>query len=250
MTGAAVDAEHVALPWDAAAPFPVPPQLARITEEIDWAGFLPARAGGLRWRVGQRVKRVLDAVLAAALLLVLSPVLLVVALVVRLSSPGPILYELRVLGRHGRPFRTWKFRTMVENAEALKPQLMQFNEMSGPVFKMRNDPRVTRVGRWLRKYSLDELPQLWSVLTGELSLVGPRAPGPHEFVDFAPEQRGKLAVKPGITCLWQVSGRSQIKTFDEWAALDMQYIHGWNLWLDLKILLRTIPAVLRGDGAY
>jgi lipopolysaccharide/colanic/teichoic acid biosynthesis glycosyltransferase len=231
-------------------PFPVPAEVVHVTRELDWDGFLPDRGERTEWRLGRAVKRGLDIVLSAAGLLVLSPLLLLIALAVAVTSPGPIFYEWRVLGRRGRPFRGYKFRTMVVNADALKSEILAFNEMSGPAFKMKNDPRVTRLGRLLRKYSLDELPQLYSVLKGDMSLVGPRPPSPEEFAAFAPHHRGKLAVTPGITCLWQVNGRSHITSFDEWAALDLQYIREWSLWLDLRILLRTIPAVLRGHGAY
>lgn len=231
-------------------PFPVPPAVLDARSTTPWDMFLPAYAGSWQWSLGQAVKRGLDIVLAFAGLVLLSPVLIALAVVVKLSSPGPILYEWRVLGRYARPFRGWKFRTMVVNADELKDEILAHNEMTGPAFKMRNDPRVTRAGRWMRKYSLDELPQLWSVLKGDMSLVGPRPPGPHEFVHFADWQRGKLAVTPGITCIWQVSGRSEIRDFDEWMRLDLEYIRNWSLWLDLEILARTLPAVFRGRGAY
>jgi lipopolysaccharide/colanic/teichoic acid biosynthesis glycosyltransferase len=231
-------------------PFPVPAAVLRAQSEVDWTSFLPPSAGTAQWRAAYAVKRGLDVVLSLSGLVVLSPLLLLLAGLVAATSKGPILYEWRVLGRHARPFRGYKFRTMVENADELKQQFAGHNEMTGPVFKMRNDPRVTPVGRWMRKFSLDELPQLWSVLRGDMSLVGPRPPGPHEFEGYAPWQRGKLAVTPGITCLWQVSGRSEITDFDEWMRLDLQYIREWSLWLDAKILLRTLPAVLRGHGAY
>jgi lipopolysaccharide/colanic/teichoic acid biosynthesis glycosyltransferase len=232
------------------SPFPVPAVVQQARRDTNWDAFLPARAGTLSWHAARLLKRGADIVLSLGALIVLSPLLLLLAVLVKATSPGPVFYEWRVLGRHARPFRGYKFRTMVCNADALKDSIMAHNEMSGPAFKMRNDPRVTPVGRWLRKYSLDELPQLWSVLRGDMSLVGPRPPGPHEFVHFAPWQRGKLAVTPGITCIWQVSGRSEIRDFDEWMRLDLQYIQDWSLWLDLKILLRTLPAVLRGHGAY
>ncbi|MGH7476959.1 MAG: sugar transferase [Longimicrobiales bacterium] len=218
--------------------------------EVDWAGPLPERASGWSWRVQQRVKRGLDVVLSAAGLVVLSPLLLTVAALVRLTSPGPALYQWRVVGRNGRLMTSYKFRTMVANANQLKPQLHEQNEMRGPVFKMRKDPRVTAFGRFLRRSSIDELPQLWSVLKGDMSLVGPRPPEPHEFAAFAPAQRQKLSVTPGLTCHWQVNGRSRICDFDEWVQLDLQYIREWNLWVDCKILARTIPAVIRGIGAY
>jgi lipopolysaccharide/colanic/teichoic acid biosynthesis glycosyltransferase len=231
-------------------PYPIPTVTLRLIESYDWDEVLPPRARGWRWRLGQRLKRVMDMVLAALLLVALSPIFLLAAILVRLSGPGPILYPWKVLGLRGRPFVGYKFRTMVHDAEGLKPTLLEHNEMSGPVFKMRNDPRVTRAGRWLRKFSIDELPQLWSVLKGDMSLVGPRPCSAEEFAGFEPWQRGKLAVVPGITCLWQVNGRSEICDFKEWAVLDLQYIREWGLGLDVRILIRTVPAVLRGDGAY
>lgn len=232
------------------APGWVPEAIARVCAEHDWAAVLPPRASGRAWQWERRVKRALDVVLSAVGLIVLAPLMALIALAVRLSSPGPILYEWRVLGERGRPFVGYKFRTMVTDADAQKPAILPHNEMKGPVFKMRADPRVTRVGRFLRRYSLDELPQLWSVLVGDMSLVGPRPVYPQEFAGFAPEHRSKLAVTPGITCLWQVSGRSEITDFERWIALDLEYIRRWSLWLDLEILLRTLPAVLSGRGAY
>jgi lipopolysaccharide/colanic/teichoic acid biosynthesis glycosyltransferase len=231
-------------------PFPVPAAVLRARRETDWTAYLPPRAAGASWTVGQWVKRGADIVLSLAALVMLSPLLLVLALLVRFTSDGPVFYQWRVLGQHARPFVGWKFRTMVANADALKAQLLEQNEMTGPAFKMRNDPRITAVGRWMRKFSLDELPQLWSVLRGDMSLVGPRPPSPEEFEHFSAWQRGKLAVKPGITCLWQVSGRSEITDFDEWMRLDRQYVQEWSLALDAKLLVRTIPAVMRGHGAY
>jgi lipopolysaccharide/colanic/teichoic acid biosynthesis glycosyltransferase len=234
----------------AGLPFPVPAAVLHAAETTDWSAFLPEHAGSVSWRLGMLVKRSIDIAAAAAGLLLLLPLLLVIAALVKFTSPGPVFYEWRVLGRHARPFLGYKFRTMVVNADELKAQILAHNEMGGPAFKMRNDPRVTPVGRWLRRYSLDELPQLWSVLVGDMSLVGPRPPGPHEFIHFADWQRGKLAVTPGITCTWQVSGRSDIRDFDEWMRLDQEYIRNWSLGLDLRILMKTIPAVLKGNGAY
>jgi lipopolysaccharide/colanic/teichoic acid biosynthesis glycosyltransferase len=195
------------------------------------------------------VKRGLDIAVSALLLVALSPLLAVIAVAVKLAHDGPILYRWRVAGRGGRPFTSYKFRSMVVNADQLKAALAAANEMSGPVFKIRDDPRVTRLGRFLRRYSLDEIPELWSVLRGDLSLVGPRPPLQTEYARFTDRQRAKLAVKPGITCLWQVSGRNEITDFDEWLRLDLEYIERWSLRLDLAILLRTIPAVLSGRGA-
>lgn len=196
------------------------------------------------------VKRALDLVLGALGLLVLSPVLLAIAVAVKLDSPGPVFYPWRVVGKGGRPFTGYKFRTMVRDADGLKAELLTANEMNGPVFKIKDDPRITGVGRILRRYSLDELPQLWSVLLGHMSLVGPRPPLETEWAEFTPQQRLKLAVTPGITCLWQVRGRSAITDFDEWVRLDLEYIRNWSLWLDVKILLRTLHVVSSGRGAY
>lgn len=194
------------------------------------------------------VKRLMDALGAGALLIFLAPVLVLIALAVKFSSRGPVLYRWHVVGQGGRPFTGYKFRTMIENADELKQQLLEQNEMQGPVFKIKNDPRVTAVGRVLRKFSLDELPQLWSVLKGDMSLVGPRPPLQSEFASFTEFQKQKLSVKPGITCLWQIAGRNEIRDFDEWVRLDLAYIQNWSLWLDVKILWRTFFAVLRGTG--
>ncbi len=194
------------------------------------------------------VKRVLDVVLAAAGLVVSAPLLLVIAVAVKLSSPGPVLYRQWRCGLRGRRFLLLKFRTMVVGAEQQREVVAHLNVMDGPAFKAPDDPRVTRVGRLLRRSSLDELPQLWNVLRGDMSLVGPRPPIPEEVERYEPWQRRRLAMKPGLTGLWQVSGRSEVD-FATWMALDLAYIDGWSLWLDLKILLRTIPAVLSGRGA-
>ncbi len=198
------------------------------------------------WQLG--VKRLIDMVVASTLLVLLSPLLFACATAVRLSSPGPILYPWRVLGRNGRPFTGYKFRTMVQEADTMRSELRRHNEMVGPVFKMTEDPRITAVGRWLRKYSLDELPQLWSVLKGDMSLVGPRPVFREEYQQFELWQMRKLSVTPGLTCLWQVRGRNAIADFDEWARLDLQYIDQWSLGLDVKILARTVLAVVGGTG--
>lgn len=198
------------------------------------------------WQLG--IKRWIDVVVSAALLLLVSPLLLVLALAIKISSRGPVLYRWNVVGQGGRFFTGYKFRTMIENADELKAQLLAQNEMQGPVFKLAHDPRVTPIGRVLRKYSLDELPQLWSVLKGDMSLVGPRPPLQSEYAHFTEFQKQKLAFKPGITCLWQIAGRNEIRDFDEWVRLDLEYIRNWSLWLDAKILWRTFFAVLRGTG--
>lgn len=195
-------------------------------------------------------KQLLDFVGALALLALCALPLLLVALAVKLTSRGPVFFRQQRSGLNGRPFTMLKFRTMVTDAEQLKAELASFNEMDGPVFKVTNDPRVTVLGRFLRKWSIDELPQLWNVLRFEMSLVGPR-PLPVDEIrrinDHA--HRRRLSVKPGLTCLWQISGRNDVKSFKEWVRLDLEYIDNWSLWLDVKILLRTIPVVLTGAGA-
>ncbi len=201
-----------------------------------------------RSRAKLAIKRVIDLAGATVLLLVLSPVLLAMAIAVKVTSEGPVLYRWRVLGENGRPFVGYKFRTMVRDADELKTNLMHLNERSGPVFKMANDPRVTRLGRWLRKHSLDELPQLWSVLVGDMSLVGPRPPGPAEYRDFELWQMRKISVRPGMTCVWQVEGRHTVTEFADWARMDLRYIDTWSLWRDVVILARTAAVVVKGTG--
>lgn len=194
------------------------------------------------------VKRLIDVVGAGSLLVVLSPLFLLLAIIVKLSSPGKAFYRWTVVGQNGRPFLSYKFRSMVSNADELKATLEGANEMTGPVFKITNDPRITRTGKWMRRYSLDELPQLYSVLAGDMSLVGPRPPLVGEYERFSDFQKQKLRVKPGITCLWQINGRKHVTDFDEWVRLDLEYIRRWSLWLDIRILLRTVAAVLSGSG--
>jgi exopolysaccharide biosynthesis polyprenyl glycosylphosphotransferase len=197
------------------------------------------------------LKQLIDFVGAFLLLLVTGPLfMLPAALLIKLTSKGPILFKQQRSGLNGAPFRLYKFRTMVTNAEQRKHELEIMNEMRGPVFKVSNDPRITPIGRILRRFSVDELPQLFNVLRGEMSLVGPRPLPVDEvkrFNDLA--HRRRLSVRPGLTCLWQISGRNQIVEFKDWVRLDLEYIDNWSLWLDLKILLRTIPAVVAGTGA-
>ena len=196
------------------------------------------------------VKQFLDFSGAFVLLLLLLPLFLIVAAVIKFAMPGPVFFRQQRSGMSGSPFTLYKFRTMVTNAEQFKHELEAMNEMTGPVFKLTNDPRVTPLGRFLRKYSLDELPQLFNVLRGEMSLVGPRPLPVDEVKRFDNlAHRRRLSVKPGLTCLWQVSGRNKISDFKEWVRLDLEYIDNWSLWLDLKILILTIPAVFRGTGA-
>lgn len=194
-------------------------------------------------------KRLLDVLGSAILLVLLAPLLLVTASLIAATSPGPIFFRQERIGLNKRRFHIWKFRTMVTNAESLMSRLETQNEVSGPVFKIKNDPRITRVGKWLRRTSIDELPQLFNVLRGEMSLVGPRPLPVRDFEGFSEDwQRRRFSVRPGITCLWQVQGRSSIG-FERWMELDLEYLDRWSLWLDLKILAMTIPAVIRGSGA-
>jgi exopolysaccharide biosynthesis polyprenyl glycosylphosphotransferase len=196
------------------------------------------------------LKQFLDFFGALLLLVLFSWLFALVAVLIKLTSPGPVLFRQSRSGLNGAPFTIYKFRTMVTNAEQLKHELESMNEMRGPVFKVTKDPRITPIGKLLRRFSIDELPQLFNVLRGEMSLVGPRPLPVDEvgrFHDLA--HRRRLSVKPGLTCLWQVSGRNQIVEFKDWVRLDLEYIDNWSLWLDFKILLRTIPVVLAGTGA-
>ncbi len=193
------------------------------------------------------IKRGFDIFVSLGLLILLSPFLLLIAIAVRATSGSPILYRWRVVGQCGCPFVGYKFRTMVTNADQLKRELLNRNQMEGGiVFKLKDDPRVTPIGHILRKYSLDELPQLWSVLKGDMSIVGPRPPLTTEYEQFEDWQKRKLTVKPGMTSLWQVSGKP--KNFNEWLRLDFQYIDQWSLWLDFKILVKTAYVVVTGQN--
>ena len=194
-------------------------------------------------------KRFIDAFGAALGLVLLSPFLLMIAIAIRLDSRGPALFRQSRVGRHGKQFQVIKFRSMVRNAEALKSEVSHLNEAEGAMFKIREDPRVTRTGRFLRRTSLDELPQLWNVLRGDMSLVGPRPASPEEVAGYADWHRQRLATSPGMTGLWQVSGRSDLP-FDEMVLLDIYYVENWSPFLDLSILLRTVPLILSGSGAY
>ena len=225
-------------------------KLGRVrTEQFEGFSLFTVYTGTIEnW--GTLAKRAMDVILTSGLLLTLSPLLLLVSLIIKLSSPGPVVFSQDRVGYNKRRFRLYKFRTMIQDAEERQAELEALNEASGPVFKIKNDPRITPFGRILRKTSLDELPQLFNVLKGDMSLVGPRPLPVRDYNGFDQDwQRRRFSVRPGITCLWQVSGRSGI-TFDEWMKLDIQYIDQWSLWLDIKILLKTIPAVLRGAGAY
>lgn len=216
-------------------------------EELDGIPLLTFATGPAS-QLQLLAKRLIDVVAAAVLLVVTAPLLGLVALVIKLTSPGDVLFQQTRCGLSGRLFTLYKFRTMVENAEAQRKHLLHLNEMNGPVFKLRRDPRVTFVGRFLRRYSLDELPQLWNVVRGDMSLVGPRPPIPEEVAKYQRWQRRRLSMKPGLTCLWQISGRNELD-FDRWMELDLEYIDSWSPVLDFKILLKTIPVVLSGRGA-
>jgi exopolysaccharide biosynthesis polyprenyl glycosylphosphotransferase len=194
------------------------------------------------------LKRLFDIVASAIALWLLAPVLLAIGLLIKLTSKGPIFFRQTRVGLHGRKFHMLKFRSMVVNAESLRASLEGRNEQSGPVFKIKKDPRVTPVGRFLRRYSLDEFPQLINVLRGDMSVVGPRPPLPGEVAQYEAWQRRRLSVRPGLTCLWQVSGRNQL-SFEEWMYLDMRYIDHWSLRTDLNLILKTIPVVITGHGA-
>ncbi|HSD87565.1 MAG TPA: sugar transferase [Kofleriaceae bacterium] len=203
----------------------------------------------IRTNAQRMTKRAVDACGSFLALVLLSPLFLIAMLAVRLSGRGPVFFVHDRCGLNGRLFRFYKFRTMVVDAEARKAELAHLNEVTGPAFKIKRDPRITRVGAVLRKLSIDELPQLWNVLKGDMSLVGPRPPTPDEVERYTSRQVQRLAVVPGITGLWQVSGRSSIADFDQWIELDLRYAHTWSIWLDLRILLKTPAAVLRMQGA-
>ncbi|OGF16939.1 MAG: hypothetical protein A2W00_10905 [Candidatus Eisenbacteria bacterium RBG_16_71_46] len=235
---------------EAVAAWPSLPGVAPASGAEGFASAFPhagaAPVEGIYLRIG---KRVIDVAGAAIALLLASPLLLFAAILIKLESRGPVLYRSTRIGRDGREFTFLKLRSMVNGADRHRHHLSHLNECDGPVFKISNDPRVTRVGRFLRRSSIDEIPQFWNVLRGEMSLVGPRPPIPEEVAQYEPWQLRRLSVRPGLTCLWQISGRSRIG-FDEWMRLDLEYIKHQSLGLDLKILCRTIPAVLSREGAY
>jgi exopolysaccharide biosynthesis polyprenyl glycosylphosphotransferase len=195
------------------------------------------------------IKRLFDFAVSGISVIFLAPFLLIIFVIIKTNSEGPVFYKQKRCGLYGRKFTMYKFRTMSADAESKLKDLLVYNEMKGPVFKMANDPRITRAGKWMRKYSIDELPQLWNVLKGDMSLVGPRPPLPEEVERYTPAQRRRLSMRPGITCLWQIEGRSKIFDFDEWSRLDLEYIDNWSFGLDIKILLKSIPVVLFGRGA-
>jgi len=199
-------------------------------------------------RLKLRMKRAIDMAVSGVLLVLAAPIIAVAAVATKATSPGPVFFRQIRCGRYGHHFGMLKLRTMVVDADEKQAELLDLNEMEGPVFKIKADPRITSVGRLLRRWSVDELPQLWNVVRGDMSLVGPRPPVPTEVARYETHDRRRLSMRPGITCLWQVSGRNQIG-FDDWVRLDIKYIDSWSLVNDFKILLRTIPTVLRGTGS-
>ncbi len=217
-------------------------------ESLEGESFLTLYTGRLEgWPAV--LKRALDFTIALVLLVLLAPLFLVTAILIKLTSSGTVFFSQERIGLNKHRFRIWKFRTMVRDAESRMAQVEGLNEVTGPVFKITNDPRITPLGKFLRQTSVDELPQLYNVLKGEMSLVGPRPLPVRDYEGFDRDwHRRRFSVRPGITCLWQVNGRSSIP-FDQWMKMDMEYIDHWSLWLDMKILLNTIPAVLRGSGA-
>lgn len=217
----------------------------RVVEEVAAPphGLLDAAS----WQIV--VKRAIDIVMSALAVVVLTPVLLAVALLISVTSRGPVFYVQARVGRGGEPFRMLKFRSMYRDVHARRYEHAEQNIHQGPIFKIRDDPRITPVGRAIRRLSIDELPQLFNVLMGSMSLVGPRPALPEEFLDYTERERQRLLVKPGVTCIWQVSGRSDVD-FDTWIDMDLEYIEGWSLRMDLKLLAKTVPAVITGRGAY
>jgi len=195
------------------------------------------------------MKRLFDLIAASVLSLIAAPLMLITALLLKVSSRSPVFFKQKRCGLNGRIFTLYKFRSMHPDAEARKNELASFNEMTGPVFKIKNDPRITRVGKFIRETSIDELPQLWNVLRGDMSMVGPRPPLPEEVAQYERWQRRKLSMRPGLTCIWQVSGRNTVKDFNDWVKLDLQYIDTWSNMLDMKIVAKTIPVVLFRKGA-
>jgi lipopolysaccharide/colanic/teichoic acid biosynthesis glycosyltransferase len=229
--------------------YPTLPMVDAVEEHLIY-GLLPSRVAirsiPLGWRIS---KRVADVVLGSILIVATAPILLVAALaIIAVSRGSPIFSQARV-GKDGRIFRMYKLRTMIRGAHAMHERMRPLNGVSGPVLKIRNDPRLIPVGSFLRRYSIDELPNLWNVLLGEMSLVGPRPPLPSEVVHYDVRAFRRLTVKPGITCLWQISGRSDVP-FEQWIELDNCYIDTWSPGLDLRILVATVPAVFSARGAY
>jgi exopolysaccharide biosynthesis polyprenyl glycosylphosphotransferase len=229
------------------SPFDVKPARAKAATS-GYDSLITLHAGAMQgWAL--LVKRVLDIVISLSCIILFAPILLITAALIKLTSRGPIFFVQKRVGLNKRLISVYKFRTMVPNAEQKQAELEHLNEVGGPVFKIKNDPRVTRIGKFLRKTSIDELPQLFNVLKGNMSLVGPRPLPVRDYRGFNRDwQRRRFSIRPGITCLWQINGRSSV-SFERWMELDLEYIDRWSVWLDLQILIRTIPAVLKGSGA-
>lgn len=218
------------------------------------SGAIPRNVGAGKININNSAiyavtKRVFDLVVGTLILILLIPILPLIAVMIRLDTRGPVFFRQDRVGEGGKLFKFYKFRSMIHEADKSKASLIDLNEQDGPIFKIRSDPRITSVGRFLRRSSLDEIPQIFNVLKGDMSVVGPRPPLPSEVVNYQPWHMGRLAVKPGITCLWQISGRSQIG-FNEWMRLDMEYLKTRSFRTDLLIFLKTIPAVIARKGAY
>ena len=226
-------------------------RLGMTRSKVSYFGSMPLihfqAPPGDQWEL--TAKRSIDVMLSSAALLALSPAFICIAALVKLTSKGPVFFKQKRVGLNGRIFSMYKFRSMSFDAEQMQDELWDKNEMSGPVFKMTQDPRVTSIGTWLRRHSIDELPQLFNVLRGEMSLVGPRPPIPFEVDAYVRKYRRRLSMRPGLTCLWQISGRNDLKDFDTWMRLDLEYIDNWSLLKDFLIMIRTVPAVLFGQGA-
>jgi|SRR5215471_13179954 len=222
--------------------YPVEPPRTTDLPQLSSPAVGPQHGEAVLW-----AKRAFDVMVACATLILLAPFMVLIAVAVVIDSPGSVLYRNHRVGRQGRLFRLYKFRTMVSDADLMLDEVRSLNERKGVLFKVSRDPRLTRVGRFLRRYSLDELPQLWNILKGEMSLVGPRPPLISEYEQFQPEHRRRMEVSPGLTGLWQVTARRD-PSFETYVRLDCHYVDHWTLWLDLRILLKTVPAVLSGNG--
>ena len=223
------------------------PASQMVLEDIDGVPILRYQTTPARL-VELMLKRLMDICVSGLLLFLMAPLFMAVAILIKVTMPGPVFFSQKRVGLNGRRFRMWKFRSMVVDAEARKAALAKANEMAGPVFKISNDPRITQLGKLLRRTSIDELPQLWNVLVGDMSLVGPRPPLPKEVNQYERWQLRRLSMRPGLTCIWQVSGRNEV-SFHEWMEMDLRYIDTWSFVNDLTILARTVPVVITGRGA-
>lgn len=195
------------------------------------------------------IKRTMDLIGSVCGIVIISPLMLILAALVKISSPGPVIFKQERVGLHGKPFYMYKFRSMYVNADGKLKEMMKDNEQTGHAFKIKNDPRITRTGKWIRRFSIDELPQLINIIKGDMSIVGPRPILTFQMEECSQYERQRLVVQPGLTCYWQIGGRADV-TWEEWVELDLDYIEDMSLWTDIKMIVKTIPAVLSGDGAY